>query len=59
MVDSGVLEKASLIKEAYDNYQKVTAKISLNKDNLEDFLFSYVQYQSCENNLATTSTNNL
>jgi hypothetical protein len=37
------------VSEAYERYFEATSKITLNKDNLEDHLFSYVSYQYCEN----------
>ena len=44
-----ITERAKDVSEAYERYFEATSKITLNKDNLEDHLFSYVSYQYCEN----------
>lgn len=41
-----IVQAAKKLNEAFERYETATCKITLNKDNLEDYLFTYVHYQS-------------
>jgi hypothetical protein len=39
-----VKEHAKKINEAYEKYEQATNKLPINKENLEEFLYTYVNY---------------
>jgi hypothetical protein len=43
-----VLKEAKIVNDAFDQYLSATSKVLVTKENLEDSLFTIVNYQSVD-----------
>ena len=49
-----VVKEAKIVNDAYEEYMSATSKVLVTKDNLEDSLFTIVNYQSVDGALGLT-----